>query len=134
MLESALGSYDNFMRDRGFVGVDASLIREWWNNLKDKDSCLILEALMNGEVVGGILVAHHGRAATYLIGWSNQIGRKLSANNLLLWSAIKVLKERDCSSFELGGLDYESTPEIAYFKSGLGSEEFELVGEFVKCL
>lgn len=46
-----------------------------------------------------ICVALHGNSATYLIGWNGDVGRKLKANQFLLWNSIVILKKMD-----LGGL------------------------------
>ncbi|MBS28512.1 MAG: hypothetical protein CL566_06245 [Alphaproteobacteria bacterium] len=43
-------------------------------------------------LVAGILLAHHGKAATYLVNWTGDKGRELRATHLLLWHAAERLQ------------------------------------------
>ena len=71
----------------------------------------------------------HENAATYLLGWNGDYGRKANAHQLLIWEAMLEMKKAGISFFDLGGIDVEGTKGIASFKRGIGGHEYELVGE-----
>ncbi|MBW2127632.1 MAG: peptidoglycan bridge formation glycyltransferase FemA/FemB family protein [Deltaproteobacteria bacterium] len=85
--------------------------------------------MYEGRPVGGIAIACHGIAATYLVGWNGPEGRRLKANQFILWQAISYLKLHGFHWFDLGGIDPDRTPGITKFKLGLGGQVYELVGE-----
>ncbi len=62
----------------------------------------------------------HGSSATYLMGWTGDEGRRLSAHNLLLWTAMERLARRGMSSLDLGRID-PKTPGLNHFKCGTGA-------------
>jgi lipid II:glycine glycyltransferase (peptidoglycan interpeptide bridge formation enzyme) len=90
---------------------------------------LLLAIRQGSELVAATFVVIHGDTATYLLGWSGDIGRKISAHYLLLWENLIRLKKQNIHYFDLGGIDEEKTPSIAAFKLGIGGERYQLVGE-----
>ena len=90
----------------------------------------LLVAEHAGTPVVGVLLAHHGKAATYLVGWTGEAGRDLRATHLLLWRAVELLKGDGFEAFDLGGISAEA-PGVKRFKSGLGGTESWLVGGYV---
>jgi lipid II:glycine glycyltransferase (peptidoglycan interpeptide bridge formation enzyme) len=88
--------------------------------------------MREGRPVAGICLARHGNAATYLLGWNGDEGRRYRANHYLLWEAIRRLPGSDTAWLDLGGLDEENTPGITSFKMGLNGERYELIGEYWK--
>jgi hypothetical protein len=90
---------------------------------------LLLAIRQDSEIVAATYVVIHGDTATYLLGWSGDIGRKISAHYLLLWENLIRLKKLNIHYFDLGGIDEEKTPGIAAFKLGIGGERYQLVGE-----
>ena len=90
---------------------------------------IIFRASFSGEYIGGLCIATHGSAGTYLVSWTSQEGRNLKANHILLWSAIENLKQNKIAWLDLGGVDEEATPGITEFKYGMGGRIYELVGE-----
>lgn len=133
MLEWLLGHYEKLMQNKAFAGTPPALIRQLAKHGRQADDLLVLRARApDGEAVGGILVARHGAAATYLVGWNGDAGRKLKANNFLLWQAVLALGERNVRWFDLGGIDDVLTPGIAAFKRGMKGQEYRLVGEFLR--
>jgi lipid II:glycine glycyltransferase (peptidoglycan interpeptide bridge formation enzyme)/dTDP-4-amino-4,6-dideoxygalactose transaminase len=80
----------------------------------------------------GILVSvKSGDTTIYLIGTTDDLGRKLQANSVLLWSAILKAKSDGSKYFDIGGLNKDTPKGIAEFKSGLNSEKYELIGEWI---
>ena len=74
-------------------------------------------------------MASHGSAATYLLGWNGEEGRRLKANHFLLWNAMLLLKEQGIRWFDLGGFDIDNTPGISEFKLGVNGKRYALLGE-----
>lgn len=73
-----------------------------------------------------IAVLVHGRTATYQMAWNDGTGRRLHANNALLWSALGHLRERGIACLDLGGHDARHTPLLRRYKAGLGGCEIVL--------
>lgn len=83
-------------------------------------------------ILAFIMIACHGKGATYYIGWCSEQGYRYNLNKLLLWRAMIILKDRGIQWFDLGGIDFIHTPGIAEFKMGTGCMYYETVGEFVR--
>jgi lipid II:glycine glycyltransferase (peptidoglycan interpeptide bridge formation enzyme) len=90
----------------------------------------LLVAEHSGTPVADVLLAHHGKAATYLVGWAGDAGRDLRVTHLLLWRATELLKADGYEDFDLGGISAEA-PGVERLKSGLGGTESWLVGGYV---
>ncbi len=91
----------------------------------DRDTCELLVAKKDGEVLAGILVLYYVDTAYYLHGGSNDHGRKYMAPHFLQWEAIKRVKARGMKQYDLGGVAVkERSPEgkdwtgITRFKQG----------------
>ena len=132
LFEWMMSRYQETMRVKSFQGPAVSLVSVLQRDLPVASRLLVLRAVHDNEPIAGICLAYHGAAATYLIGWNGQNGRKLKANQYLLWQAIAHLKRSGFNGFDLGGIDDEDTSGIASFKLGLGGERYELVGEYWK--
>ena len=62
----------------------------------------------------------HGQSATYLMGWTGDEGRSVSAHNLLIWHAMSRFSKAGLLSLDLGGIG-PSTPGLNRFKMGTGA-------------
>jgi hypothetical protein len=124
-----MGKYKELMEKKSFVGPKIEL----YNDLHkfDKKSSIILQAWYKSSVVAGILISKHGNSCCYQVGWNSFEGRKINANNFLLWNAIVEMKKQGYTSFDLGGINEDLTPGITKFKRGLGGDEYQLVGEWL---
>jgi len=129
-LDWLLPRYRAMMADKGFSGITPSLLTALAGHC-DATDLPLLTARAGEDDASAVLVCRHGAAATYLIGWNSDAGRRTRANYLLLWRAMLELKERGCRWFDLGGIDETLTPGVATFKRGLGGEEYRLAGEFL---
>ena len=127
-----IARYRELMQERDFNGPPIDLLMRL--HQRGENECLlpILCAVHEGETVAAICLAIHGAAATYLLGWNGAKGRKLRANQFLLWRAIVYLKQSGLSWFDLGGINEERTPGISAFKLGLNGQRYELIGEYWK--
>lgn len=85
------------------------------------DAAVTLVASRDGVPVAAMAFLLHGAAATYLIGWSGDEGRRSSAHNLTLWHATEALRARGVRRLDLGQLDPRAQPGLARFKLGSGA-------------
>ena len=82
------------------------------------------------ETVAAMLFLLHGRGATYHMGWSNEVGRKLNVHNLLLWRAMAQLQAQGVELLDLGGVNTHDLPGISRFKLGTGGQVLTLAGTY----
>lgn len=127
-----LARYKELMRDKNFSGMPVDLLLALRKHLPAESRLIVMRAVHDAQAVAGICLVCHGSAATYLLGWNGPEGRKLKANQYLLWQAVVYLKQAGLAWFDLGGLDEDHTPGIAAFKLGLRGERYELAGEYWK--
>lgn len=88
----------------------------------------IYAAARQGRIIAAMLFLLHGDRATYHIGWSNVEGRKHSAHNLLLWTAMIRLPGAGVTRLDLGGINTRDSPGVARFKLGAGARIKTLCG------
>ena len=120
--------YSDMMIKKSFKGPS----QDFYSILCDiNKDFFVFQAILDDDPVAGILIIKHNDSCVYLIGWNNSLGRKVYANNFLLWNSIKTMKQEGCVFFDTGGLDEEKTPGITRFKRGLRGEEYSLVGEWL---
>ena len=119
-----------YLLDRPNNGFPRELSKQLSDNWKFK----IFSATLSDSndvlnTIGKVVVITHGNTTTYLIGYTNNIGRYNNANYLLLWKAIIDAKNEGCQFFDLGGLNQTTTKGVAHFKRGLKGKEYILQGE-----
>lgn len=95
-----------------------------------KHSLLMLQAEHEKERIGGLMFLRHGANATYHIGWTSDAGKSLNVNNLMLWEAMRRLKEDGVHTLDLGGIDTNYTPGLARFKLGAGGRLHSQCGTY----
>lgn len=130
-------SYAELQSNRGFDGLSEQLIRalagqqgpQWLFSLFVARENTMAE---HDEPLGVLVTIRSGDTAIYLIGSTNDKGRQMQANSVLLWQAVLHAKRSACNWFDIGGLS-EATPKgIAEFKQGLNAMPYELAGEWRK--
>ena len=82
-------------------------------------------ARQDQTVVAGLICLHFGNNAIYKYGASDAAYKHLSANNLVLWEAIKSCAREGLCSFSLGKTDLDNEGLLA-FKNGWGGSRTEL--------
>jgi len=80
-------------------------------------------AYKDGEAVSGILFSVSGDTSVYILGATNDIGRKLGAAYLLQWHVIKLSKGAKCVRYDLGGIDKINNEGVYKFKARMGGGE-----------
>ena len=93
----------------------------------------LLLAEHEGELVAGIIVATRGRRATYLYGASADRKRNLMPSYALQWQAMRLARERGCSTYDLFGIPPHDDPShpmhgLFRFKTGFGGAILNRLG------
>lgn len=122
--------YEKNMVEKQFQGIQPALLKAYIDT--ENNNIWIYKAILDGQEIGAICIAGHGNTCTYLIGWTNEVGRNNKANYLLLWRAIVDLKAKGYLFFDSGGIDVFSTAGIANFKLGLNGELYTLTPMSIK--
>ena len=127
-----LAQEDAMREQRGVEGLPAGFVEQYMTARKTAaHTVLTLRADHQGERVAAMMFLLHGTAATYQIGWSNDVGRQLNAHNLLLWQAMDILKQRGVRLLDLGGVNTQRSAGIARFKLGTGGRVLTLAGTYL---
>jgi len=134
-LEILLNRYRALQQEKKFTGISEPLILSLSKQLAEEWQFTLFianqEVCESVENCSGMLVSiRHGDTATYLIGITNNEGRELQVNYVLLWQAILDAKKNGCIWFDIGGLDATTPKGIAYFKKGVKSDPYYLTGEW----
>lgn len=89
-------------------------------------------------ILSGAILTFCGNKAYYLYGASSNDYRDLNPNYLMIWVLMKRAKERNCTTFDFGGVsgfvdgENENDHEkgLYVFKKKWGTYMFETIGEF----
>ena len=115
---------------RGYIALPDGFVEAWQTARGQADAVLTLRADIGRDAVAGMMFLIHGEAATYQVGWLGDAGRESSAHNLLLWHAIRTLRERGVRTLDLGGVDTARGAGLARFKIGTGGDVVTLAGTY----
>ena len=91
---------------------------------------LTIRADIGRDRVAGMLFLIHGEAATYQVGWTNDVGRDQHAHNLILWHGIQELQARGVRVLDLGGVNTIRSAGIARFKMSTGGKVITYAGSY----
>jgi lipid II:glycine glycyltransferase (peptidoglycan interpeptide bridge formation enzyme) len=83
------------------------------------ENVLFLSASYKGELIAGVIIIIDRVCAYYLNGASKHDFRSLAPNNLLLWEACRIAKEREVKYFDFVGSDIQRLTE---FKKSIGGK------------
>lgn len=89
--------------------------------VKNPGAARLWSAHKDGALAAQMLILQHGMTATYHIGWTSELGRKISAHNLLLWQAQNWLAARGVARLDLGLIEATGIAGLARFKMGSGA-------------
>lgn len=130
-LPDFIGQYAADRDMKGYGGPTPSFLNILATELSKTGDMMIGRARLDGADIAAVMIARHGRTATYLAGWSGAAGRETAAHHLLLWRALNVLKEKDVKELDLGGINDETAIGVKTFKEGLGGSPFTGVGHYI---
>lgn len=130
-----ISGYAELQRSKGFKGLPEALLRSLaaqqgkaWQF--DLFTARAANSPASDEPIGMLVTVQHGDTATYLIGSTNDQGRQMQANSVLLWQAILNSKQAGCAWFDIGGLSTATPKGVAEFKKGVNAVPYALVGEW----
>jgi dTDP-4-amino-4,6-dideoxygalactose transaminase len=137
VMDLLIRSYSGLQSKRGFAGLSEKMIRAlarqegvmWQFNVFVARE---LDMLEGTEPLGLLVTIRSGDTAIYLIGSTNDKGRQMQSNSVLLWKAILHAKRSGCAWFDIGGLSKATPKGIAEFKQGVNAKPYELIGEWRK--
>jgi hypothetical protein len=130
-----LDYYKSQQRQKGFKGTSEKMLRAMTLNQSDLWRFNIFIAREEEDAPGdsplGMLVTIQYHDTTdYLLGATNEKGRRMQANSVLLWHSLLHAKNNGCKWFDVGGLSEDTPKGIANFKKGLNAEQYHLIGEW----
>ncbi|MBN1341543.1 MAG: peptidoglycan bridge formation glycyltransferase FemA/FemB family protein [Phycisphaerae bacterium] len=117
-------------RKRFETGVEVGSFRAMLRTLPPSERPRILLATVDGRAVAGHVSSALGDTCVYLLGASDETGRRSKASYLLQWEAVRRAKERGARWYDLGGVDPDRNPGVYHFKAGLSGRECAMVGRF----
>ena len=137
LINQLLYEYKEFKIQKSFKGLSIDLIKSLAKQINFNWKFSVYRAYekdkSNKISLAGMLVSIiHGSTATYLIAYSNSIGRRLNANYLMLWHAILDAKKSGCNWFDMGGFNENTTKGITHFKKGVKGIYYKNLPEFYK--
>lgn len=116
----AIGIYAADKAARGYGGPSPAFLKRYLPDLAAQGTLLLGRVLQEDGAIAFVILAVHGRSATYLAGWSGDAGRAVCAHHLLLWEGIKMLKQQGIKELDLGGVNDESAQGVKSFKEAMG--------------
>jgi hypothetical protein len=102
-----------------------SFFQQIHSSLIQKGNGLTFLASQSGKAIAGAIFLFLGGKAVYKFGASDPQALESRPNNLLIWNAIKALKELGCSNLSFGRTSM-SQEGLRRFKLGFGAQERQL--------
>ncbi len=94
------------------------------------ENFLCLLGRLNGKLVCGCIVIVYNNKAYYYLAASNELGRKNSSSNGMIWYLINHLHSMGICELDLVGIDPIRNMGGYHFKKGFGGNFFAYAGEF----
>lgn len=132
LMDQFVELYDEMWEEKRFdTGVDVNEMRDLQGALPETERMVVHIATSEGLPVAGHVATVLGDTCVYLLGASNEMGRKLKASYLLQWKTIELAKKQDAQWYDLGGIDQQKNPGVYHFKSGMGGTEVDYLAPMV---
>lgn len=123
--------FDEFVTRKSFaVELGAEFYGSLQRTLPDHERLYLAIASLDGEPAAGIVLSILGDTAVYLLGASNDAGRRTCAPYLLQWRAINEARARGLRWYDLGGIDRTGNPGVYRFKARTGGIETSAAGPY----
>jgi lipid II:glycine glycyltransferase (peptidoglycan interpeptide bridge formation enzyme) len=115
------------MRRKDFAGPSASFVRALTD--AEPGSVRVLQAIIDGAPHAATLIVRFGRHAENYIGWFDELARRSSAGNFLMWQSVLEMQRLGCRALDLGG--FSVADRYGQFKRGMRGREYRLAGEWL---
>lgn len=125
--------YEDLQKKNNFVGLSSKMLKYISNKNNFKEICFDVYAAYidhSQNKIGYIIILNNLHTSTYLLGVTNDIGRKFNVNSFLLWNSLLESKKKGKMYFDTGGMNADTPLGIFKFKDGLNGEKYDLIGEF----
>lgn len=117
-------------RKKYIAGIDYNEFRNIQKDLPEQLKMIILICEYEGKALTATIGSLIGDTGIYLLGATGNGGMKMKGAYLLQWHFIKIMKERGCKQYDLGGVDPDENPGVYHFKSGISHQESCHIGQF----
>ena len=124
-LKNLIDLNESYGKEKNFKTINKSFLY----NLLSNNKYAIFRAYCDNVLVSSVCIVKHFPTCTYLIGWSNEAGRKNKSMYLLMWHSITTMKQNNFEFLDLGGYDKDLSKGIYHFKAGMGGYDYHLAGK-----
>jgi lipid II:glycine glycyltransferase (peptidoglycan interpeptide bridge formation enzyme) len=123
--------FDELVARKAFaVDLGADFYAALQRELPEHERLHVAIASLDGEPAAGVVASIHGDTAVYLLGASNDLGRRTNAAYLLQWEVIEAAAARGCRWYDLGGIDPVANPGVHRFKERMGGADVVAPGPY----
>jgi lipid II:glycine glycyltransferase (peptidoglycan interpeptide bridge formation enzyme) len=127
--------YDKTASRNNFIIRERDYYLEAWRRFLDADRAIPLLASVDDTPVAMAILFHFGEWGWYMYGASRTLHRNHMPNHLLQWEAIRHLKDRGCTAYDLWGAPDELDEDdpmwgVYRFKQGFGAEFVPHIGAY----
>jgi hypothetical protein len=137
LIEQFLVPYQEMISRKGLSEPgDIQSFRAIQRALPERQKMRVFLASSEGEVCTGAIASLLGERGIYHFGATGNKGMKTKAAYVLQWRIMQWLKQRNCTTYDLHGVNRASNPGVYEFKSGLcgkNGKEVTFVGSFDSC-
>tara|TARA_B100000242_G_scaffold126304_1_gene89058 strand:+ start:5758 stop:6753 length:996 start_codon:yes stop_codon:yes gene_type:complete len=136
-MKDLINEYEKFKQNKNFTGINCHFLDKLSKQNNKNWKFLLYKCFkkdkFNNKLFSGMLVSVvHGSTATYLIGFSNKVGRQNNSNYLMLWHSILDAKLFGCNWYDMGGITENTTKGIAHFKNGVNGKKYSNLPQFYR--
>ena len=112
-----------------FVDLDLDFFRAVRQDSKEAEPKPWITLIRSGGLdVSGHLGMYMGDTAVYLLGGTNDEGRRVKAAYLAQWEAMRHARAQSCVWYDTGGIDPLGNPGVFHFKAGLAGVDVTAAG------
>jgi Acetyltransferase (GNAT) domain len=131
LMDDFQGLFGEFVARKSFaVDLGADFYAGVQAELHESERLYVAIASIDGKPAAGVVATLLGDTAVYLLGASNEAGRRAKAGYLLQWKAIEAASARNLRWYDLGGIDPDGNPGVYEFKSRMGGTELSAPGPY----
>lgn len=126
-----LGSLILYLDDKNakeYDGLGVKDIMALSQSFMETGNFFMGQVLKDEAVIAFAIFFMHGTSATYQVGWTSDSGKKIGAQNKLLFDAMLALKRDGITDLDLGGVNDETAKGVKQFKEGMGGRLLHLGG------